>query len=998
MKAKPSPKSTKKPLSATETLISRFTRAPKVADDEAMRRRMRDWDKARSASRKELKALLDEHPLGQAMVEGIAGGSPYLWDLVNHDADRLLRALNSDPDARFVAILAEAKQKIAKAEDEADATSILRHMKAEAALLIALADIGGAWIMPRVTHALTELADMSITLALRFLLGEAVRKKKMRAPDPARPEVGSGYIVLAMGKMGGFELNYSSDIDLICLYDADACTLVDRDEAAPFFVRLTRNLAKMLQERTVDGYVFRVDLRLRPDPGLTQIALSTGAALGYYESVGLNWERQALIKARPCAGDIPAGDAFLKALTPFIWRKYLDYAAIADVQAMKQQIHSFRGHDEIAVEGHNIKLGRGGIREIEFFAQTQQLIAGGRHPELRGRETLEMLDGLTEGGWIKKEARDDMREAYIFLRGVEHRLQMMNDEQTHSLPSDPAELNAFSRFLGYEDRDAFATDLLKHLRKVQRHYGQLFEGSIGAAPGQRELAFPAERDDRETLDRLVEMGFKRALEVSGIVRGWFAAKRGALRGELAQSHLKELVPVFLSHISRAEDPDGALQALDKFLQNLHGGARLLSLLRQNPSLVSLLALILGISPRLADALSEHPGVMDALIDPAFFGALPDDEKLTEMLRSALGDALSYEDFLDRIRLFKQEQVFLLGTRILSGTLPARQAGQSFAELADVLVREVDASITQRFIETHGRVKGQETAVIAMGKLGGREMTMASDLDLILVYDFAGENAESDGTKPLYGSQYFSRLTQRLIAALTAQTNYGALYPVDMRLRPSGRSGPVATKLDAFEAYQKEEAWTWEHMALTRARVLSSSPKFTARVNAAIAKVLQRKREASVIAADVLEMREAIAAEKGESDRWDLKTAAGGLIDIEFIAQYLQLVHAHKHPGILDTATAGVLEKALRLGVLPLEHAEVLRPAITLYQDLTQVLRLYLVGSLFDPKTATSEPKKLLARAADLPDFATLDAHLIETQRKVRETFRTILETAISGSR
>jgi glutamate-ammonia-ligase adenylyltransferase len=997
--APPSKRQKVPPKPAAETLAAGIAQAPQIAGPAAMRRRMDDWlhELGRSTAGKALGRIFADHPPVRALIEGIADGSPFLWDLASREPERLLGLLQTDPDHRFAALLAESGEAMRAfdADTEADAVRLLRRMKAEAALLIGLADIGGVWPLPRVTRALTELADAAIALALRFLLSAAAAQGKLRVADPLRPEQGCGYIVLAMGKMGAFELNYSSDIDLICLFDAEASVLAPDVEVAPFFIRLTRNLARMLQERTVDGYVFRVDLRLRPDPGLTQIALSTEAALGYYESVGQNWERQALIKARACAGDIPAGEAFLRDLAPFIWRKYLDYAAIADVQAMKQQIHSFRGHEEIAVEGHNIKLGRGGIREVEFFAQTQQLIAGGRHPDLRELRTLATLEGLAKDGWIDPATRNDMEAAYLFLRTIEHRLQMVNDEQTHTLPQDAEGLDVFARFAGYAGRDAFAAPLLAHLRTVERHYAQLFEETQDLSSTGPALEFPDDADDRETLDRLLAMGFKRPLEASTLVRRWYAGGgHRSLKSELARAHLRDLVPTLLSHLARSDDPDAALNALDRLLAGLQGGARLLSLLRQNPDLVALLARLLGTAPRLAEILGQHPQVMDALIDPAFFGPLPSEEKLSAMLDVSLGQAISYEDFLDRVRLFRQEQMFLIGTRILSGTLSARTAGEAFAGLADALIRRMLAAAAEHFAETHGLVRGQEIAVVAMGKLGGREMTAGSDLDLLLIYDFEDEHAESDGPRPLYGSQYFSRLTQRFIAALTAPTNYGALYPVDMRLRPSGRSGPVATQIDSFEEYQRQEAWTWEHMALTRARVVAAAPAFANRIAAAVAEVLCEPRDRETIAADVVEMRGAIAAEKDDQDRWDLKYVAGGLVDLEFIAQYLQLTYAHEHPLILDTSTARVLEKASRLGLLAREEAEILRPAVQLYQDLTQILRLCLSGP-FDPKAAGSELTRLLARAADLPDFATLDAHLAETQRLVRESFVRVLGRAPS---
>jgi [glutamine synthetase] adenylyltransferase / [glutamine synthetase]-adenylyl-L-tyrosine phosphorylase len=679
----------------------------------------------------------------------------------------------------------------------------------------------------------------------------------------------------------------------------------------------------------------------------------------------------------------------LHELSSFIWRRYLDFAAVAEVHAMKRQIHAFRGHGEIAVEGHNVKLGRGGIREIEFFVQTQQLIAGGRNPQLRGRETLSTLAELAEGGWISVEAREELDTAYRFLRKVEHRLQMMDDEQTHSLPADEERLAHFARFLGYEGRADFAKALLSHLHAVQRQYAKLFEGAVSLPGIQQPLVFPSNADDRATIAQLAGLGFKKPLEVSATVRRWLSGTYRSLRSEFARNHLVELVPFILVEIARAENPEAALVALDRFLSVLHRGPRFYSLLRQNPDLVSFLATVLGTAPRLADVLAQHPEVIDPLLDPAFFGPLPDETKLGKNLQLSLGQSRSFEDVLDRARLFRQEQMFLIGARVLSGTVAAEQAGEAFAQLADVLIRTMHASVEAEFAAVHGHVQGQEAAIVALGKLGGREMTANSDLDLIVVYDFDSQRPESDGERPLYGGQYFARLTQRLINALTAPTNYGRLYDVDMRLRPSGRSGPIATSFEAFDHYHEKEAWTWEHMALTRARIVSASPDFADRVTRVIQRTLQRQRDLGGVAADVLEMRRAIASEKGDSDRWNIKYVAGGLVDVEFVAQYLQLVYASRVPDILDTSTARVLEKAAKLGVLAAEHAEVLRPAVRLYQDLTQILRLCLAGP-FDPASAGPALLALLARAADLPDFATLEAHLTESQGRVREVFDRIL--------
>ncbi|HEY7296881.1 MAG TPA: bifunctional [glutamine synthetase] adenylyltransferase/[glutamine synthetase]-adenylyl-L-tyrosine phosphorylase [Xanthobacteraceae bacterium] len=972
-------------------LVERLVATPMFDRADTGRARVKDWlaEIAGTGEGRVLAGRIADQPEAVLLLAGIAEASPHLWSLARGDPGGLATTLFSDPESRFDAILARGMDSVTAAVDEAEAMRLLRRLKSEGSLLVALADIGGVWPVTKVTEALTRLADTAVAGAVRHLLSDAARRGRYRSRDPARPELGSGYIVLAMGKMGAGELNFSSDIDLIVFYDADAPSLPTAIEPAPFFVRLTQRLVALMQQRTAGGYVFRTDLRLRPDPASTQIAVSTAAAVDYYESVGQTWERAALIKARPCAGDCAAGEGLLRELSPFVWRKYLDFAAVAEVHAMKRQIHAYRGHGEIAVEGHNLKLGRGGIREIEFFAQTQQLVAGGRHPELRDRRTLPTLSALAAGGWIDAQARDELAAAYCFLRSVEHRLQMVADEQTHTLPADPDQLDRFARFRGFAGRDALAEALLPHLRNVQRHYAALFEGMPAAEGHEFRFQFPAAFDDRDTLERLAALGFRQPLEASALVRGWLRGDLRSLTSTFAREQLAALVPLLIGQFAKSANPDAALIAFDRFLGGLRAAGRLLSLLRENPDLMALLGLVLGTAPRLADALAQLPQLMDAIVDPAFFGARPNESDLAESLHRSLRQALSYEDFLDRIRVFAQEQMFLIGTRIISGTLAAAQAGEAFAGLAEVLIRSLHRRVEAEFAELHGRIAAQEYAILALGRLGGREMAATSDLDLIVVYDFDHERPESDGPRPLYGSQYFARLTQRLISALTAQTNYGVLYHVDMRLRPSGRSGPLATRLDSFADYQEHEAWTWEHMALTRARVIAASPGFAAKLESTICAVLTRARSPKTIARDVTEMRRAIAGEKGDSARWDLKHVAGGLIDIEFVAQYLQLIHAAAVPDILDNSTAHVLDRAWQLRLIPPEDAEILRGAVRLYQNLDQVLRLCLPGP-FDPKTAALGLIGLLTRAADVPDFATLEAFLAETQAKVRASFTRIV--------
>jgi len=972
------------------SLAARFTTGPRVRAPEKAEHRVRDWLAELAPAQAAAIGNLLAQGTARAILLGIAEFSPYLFDLIRADAARFIRLLRCDPQSHLAQLIETTSRDVFAASSEADVMRLLRRMKSEAALMTALCDIGGVWPVIQVTAALTDIATASVQTALRYLLRqEAVRGRLMPA-DAEHPEQGCGLFVLAMGKMGAGELNYSSDIDLIVFFDPEATNLVPDIEPQPFFVRVTQAMARLLQQRTADGYVFRVDLRLRPDPASTQVAMSTDAALNYYEREGRTWERAAMIKARICAGDSERGEALLAELSPFVWRKHLDFQALGDVHDMKRQMQVYRGQSEISVEGHNVKVGRGGIREIEFFAQTQQLIAGGRHAELRVRPTLVALDVLAASNWITPEARDELGKAYEFLRRVEHRLQMIADEQTHSLPEETQAVDRFAQFFGYEDRAAFAQDLLLQLNIVQDHYAKLFEGDPAGTASLPEVNYAAGAGDAQLVQYLAALGFKDPLSVARTLQQWMAGEYRMFRTETTRSAFNDFAPALIDGLAHADEPDRAVAAFDRFLQALQRGGRLITLLGQNRDLVALVALVLGAAPRLGEMLARQPQLMDGLIDPRFFGAMPDRRELSARLAETLKEAGAYEEFLDRLRQFGQESLFLIGTRILSGTVSAQQAGTAFADVAEGIVHTVHGLVTERFAAQHGRIMGQETAIIAMGRLGAREMTASSDLDLILLYDFDAEAPDSDGERSLQGAHYFARFTQRLISAFTSRTNYGVLYDIDMRLRPSGRAGPLASHIESFAHYQEHEAWTWEHMALTRARVISASPAFRGRIEAIIREALTRPRDASAVARDVVDMRHAIAQEKGERDAWDLKYAAGGMVDIDFIAQYLQLVHAAAKPGILDVSTLQVLCKAEQLEVLPRSDADILCQAARLYHDLTQILRL-CVSDKFKPDSAGDDLLRVMARAGDAPHFSALEARLRETQAEVRRVFTSVVE-------
>lgn len=960
---------------------------PPVYDRGRARQSLEDLKAAidADADLRELGSLIDDEQSVRDLLTTISSASSYLTGLMLRNPQTLLQCLICDPDEYLIRLGEELACDFQGVTSEKEAMVLLRIFKRRIALTIALADIGGVWDNDEVTQALSNAADRSVACAVRFLLARAVQSGDVVPSNPAEPEKGCGYFVVGMGKLGAGELNYSSDIDLIVFFDAARSNLKQGIEPAPFYVRLTRSLVRLLQDRTAEGYVWRTDLRLRPDPGATQLALSTDAGLSYYESFGQNWERAALIKARVIAGDAEAGALFLEQIAPFIWRRYLDFAAVADIHAMKRRVHEFKGHGRIAVAGHDIKLGRGGIREIEFFTQTQQLIAGGRQAELRTLKTIVTLAGLAQKGWIEARDAEELTEAYRFLRMIEHRLQMIADEQTHELPSDRDDLERIARFSGFESAGAFSDALVAQLTKVQSHYDALFAGLPELDQKDQAPAFRGDDESPETLAALKECGFRDPAAVTEIIRGWRSGRYAATRSQRSRECLAEILPELLEAIAVTADPDSAFTSFDRFLQELPAGVQLFSLLRSTPSLLRLIADIMGTAPRLARVLSRRSQIIDAVLDPGFFGDLPTRRELGEMISRELAAAEDYQDCLDRARITGQEQAFLIGVRILSGTIGADQAGGAYARLAQSLIAALHEQVEKELIHRHGRIKGGEAVVIAMGKLGSREMTAASDLDLIIVYDFDEDAGPSDGARPLAGGQYYARFTQRLISALSAQTAEGTLYEVDMRLRPSGKSGPVATHINGFADYQKNQAWTWEHLALTRARIVSGPDALRQKVEGVIRDVLTLKRERKKIAEDVHDMRVRIDKQKGTDDPWDIKQVRGGLMDLESIAQFLQIITAHEKPEVLDQNTAQALENLAVAGVLAPADAQLLVPAAGLYHDLTQLIRLCL-DRPFDPITVSPGLKGLLTRATIKPSFKELEDHLTATVSAVREAY------------
>jgi len=836
---------------------ARLTRAPRPYD--------RDAAAGMRASFADLTPDLRE------LLAATAGCSPFLHALMLRKADWLRDALTRSPEA----VLAELLDGITPQPAEALAVQ-LRRVKGRVALLTALADVGGVWPLETVTGALTALADRALRVGLRVLVADEIRRGKLPGAVAEDAETGAGMVVLAMGKMGAGELNYSSDIDLICLFDQDRYPGT-ATEARMAFVRVTRRLMALIGDVTSAGYVFRCDLRLRPDAAVTPVCLSMAAAESYYESVGRTWERAAFIKARPCAGDLAAGARFLKTLVPFVWRKHLDYAAIQDAHDMRLRIRDHRRlHGPITVEGHNMKLGQGGIREIEFFTQTRQLIAGGRDPDLRCGTTVGGLSALAAKGWVPQPVADDLTSLYRAHREVEHRLQMVGDAQTHDMPASADGIARIAAFCG-QDEASFRAGLLDRLTRTDA----LTEGFFTPAAA-------AEGPDLS----------EKAREIVAAWQGY-----PALRSDRAQQIFRRLAPTLLTRLNRAANPDEALLALDGFLAGLPAGVQIFALFEANPSLVDLIIDIAATSPGLARYLSRNAGVLDAVIGGAFFAPWPGEAALTAMLDAELAARPDYEARLDAARRWTREWHFRVGVHHLRGLIDGFQAGRHYADLAGAVIAALWPVVTEAFAQRHGPPPGRGAVVLGMGSLGAGRLNAQSDLDLIVIYD-AAEAQTSTGPRPLGPRAYFARLTQALITALTAPMAEGRLYEVDMRLRPSGRQGPVATSLAAFVQYQETEAWTWEHLALTRARVLAGDAGLSADIEAVRARVLMAKGQGAGVRGDVADMRARIAAARPGAGGLDAKAGPGRLMDIDLCAQMRALVAGSTARRVEDQIVAG----------------------------------------------------------------------------------------------
>ncbi len=940
-----------------------------------------------------------ETPEARVFFSFLFGNSPYLGRLLLRDLEFTESLVAETPEA----VTRGLRNELAAADPGMDRDRLmafLRSRRSRVAVVAAVYDCFGICGVMECAELLSDMADHAVRLAVSHLLLGRVERGDLEPPEgcePGAPDGNWGYFVLAMGKHGSRELNYSSDIDLVVLYDPASVRYTGRKTPGDCFVRVTRDLVSILQSRTGDGYVFRTDLRLRPDPSSTPTAIAVDFALDYYLRFGRTWERTAFIKARPVAGDLGAGAAFLERLSPFIWDEGLDFTSVEEIRSMSQQIHDFHGHGAVTAAGHDVKLGRGGIREIEFFVHMHQLAYGGRSPRLRGPRLLAMLEVLDGEHHVLPAEAAALRGAYLLLRRVEHRLQMVNDDQTQTLPESADGLEHVAAFMGL----ASAGQLEGLVEKACGEVHDLYRTRFNVPESEQDVTAvvldgPEGKENPDAVEQLKAAGFARAQTAIEVFRGWAEGRHASTASERARAIVREILHEIIEALGRTPDPDRALARMDKFLETLPEDVSLFSMLRANTWLLNLVTAVMGSAPRIADTLGGNPRLLKAVIEPSFFLPIPDRQSLSEELGERLHGERDPEKRLRQVAGWAGDRRFQVGVQSLQNLVTVDEASASLTHVAEAVVEVLFADVLAELQEHHGRVPGGGCAVVAMGKLGAGELTFESDLDLLFVADVPEDREQTTGPAAIEAGRFYGRAAQRLIAALRSRSPSGRLYEVDMRLRPSGDSGPLVTTLGAFREYHASAAWTWEQMSLTRARVVCGDAATAAAVAGEIRGILVRPRDPEPLLEDVARMRDRIAAEYPPGDPFDLKYARGGLVDLEFIAQYLQLLHAHGHPGVLAGGTAACFEALAGAGVLPQEEARILAAAVRMQRTVQALLRL--TWNEESPVREAPEPLRAkLAAALECEGFGELEGKLRGTQEQAFDLYRRCIGRPAMGA-
>jgi len=902
------------------------------------------------------------------------------WDDALHRARAhapfLARALERLPELADLLAEGEGEAALAWARtqgEDADVEVALRRERLALAAALAVGDLAGAFPLARVVSELTAFADRALDRAIRTAI---VERCGIDSAD--------GFIALALGKQGAGELNYSSDIDPVLLFDRERLPRRSADDPGEAAQRYARRVVALLSANTAEGYVLRVDLRLRPASEVSPLSVPVGSALTHYQGQALAWERAAFIRARAAAGDIAAGEAFLDEIRPFVWRSQLDFGAIEEISALTHRIRDSHEGPPVPGPGFDVKRGRGGIREIEFYAQTLQLIHGGRDLTLRVRGTRAALDALAVAGWVSPADAATLGETYDRLREVEHRLQMVNDRQTHTLP-DGAALDAVAQLDGVADGAA----LVAELAQITARSARLYEALIGRAePAPAPAPVPVRALTRE----LDAQGFPDPVILAERVKSWRDGRYAAIRSPQAVAAWDRLAPALLEAMAQSDDPMRAVTRWERILESVPSAITTFRLLDARPDLIARLVAALTLAPVLSDELARKPELLDTLIDRDALD-LPGD--VPQIMARMQGAAVreDYEALLDAIRIVTGEIRFALGIQLIEGLADPLDIARALSRTAEAALTLATGATAREFAAKHGRIAGSELVILGLGRLGGGALTHASDLDIVYLFtgDFA---AQSDGPRPLGGTIYYNRLASRVSAALSVPTAQGALYDVDTRLRPQGNQGPLAVSCAAFGKYQREAAWTWEHMALARARVLFGSDAARSQIGAVLAEVLHARRDKAALREAVLAMRAEMARHKPQSGPVDAKLARGGLVDIEFLVHYLQLRGeavdgrplAEAAPHALSPDMESALAGLAAAGLVPAGLAE----------PHALMTRMLVAGRLLAPDGREPPPSgaRALARACGHASYAALLDAFADARQSVAAAWNAILGTDI----
>ncbi|MEY4685675.1 MAG: hypothetical protein RLZ25_2134 [Pseudomonadota bacterium] len=823
-------------------------------------------------------------------------------------------------------ILAWLKEGLVNVTDEGGLQKALRKMRSLEMVRIAWRDIAGWAPIEETLRDLSLLAEAAVETALKIHFDWLTERFGIPQNREGEPQ---NLVVLGMGKLGARELNYSSDIDLILAYRDDG-VLTDKKETsyAEFYTRLARNLVRALDEKTEDGFVFRVDTRLRPFGESGPLVLHFEALERYYEGQAREWERYAMIKARAIAGDPRGGPELERFLHPFVYRRYLDFRAFGELRELKRMISQ-----ELARKGdhQNVKLGKGGIREIEFIGQAFQLIRGGSEKSLQRRDILGVLSALGTLGLLPEETVTELKSHYRTLRIIENRLQEYRDQQTHTLPPSEGQQRALAYALGYDDYPAF----LSALSTLQSRVHQVFEDVIRIDADSGKAPFPLDGDAEALLSSLLSLGIKDPETLVPKLEGFRSASSIRRLSPRGASEIRRLLPDLLKEIHTLPHRLETLDRLFKVLEAIASRNVYLTLLAENPGARTRLVALVGASPWFATTLGRHPVLLDELLDPRSFSAPITREALEIELDRKLEsqDPEDLEAFMIALRHYRQVVILRIAAADIAGSLPLPEVSNALTALAETLLQAALARSVAITRQRHGSPGGLQDpaagfAVIAYGKLGGLELGYGSDLDLVFLY--AGDTeAETDGPKPVTAGEFYARLAQRILHIMGTNTPAGILYETDLRLRPSGNSGLLVSSLEAFETYQMQEAWTWEQQALVKARFVAGDPLVGKKFKAIRARSLGRLRDATLLRQEIVEMRGKMRAvlETQDPNLFDLKQGAGGIVDIEFLVQFWVLAWSNAHPRLTEwTDVLRLLERLKEEHLIPEKDQDFLQQA------------------------------------------------------------------------